>query len=130
MFVPIAWIAETDGGRDVSLMKLPLSLLHGLRFDGLILVSQNLLPPDKKTEEVYRSFETGYWTFADSGALVTGPVRTGSGAREIVCMQSSRFNMPNPISVSCLILQGNWQAHFDGDKKDLESFFGIIEKIN
>ena len=71
VFVPIAWIAETDGGRDVSLMKLPLSLLHGLRFDGLILVSQNLLPPDKKTEEVYRSFETGYWTFADSGALVT-----------------------------------------------------------
>jgi hypothetical protein len=130
LFVPLAWIAETDGARDVSMTKLPPSLLHGLRFDGLIFVSQSLLPPDKETEEVYRSFETGYWTFAGTDTVVTGPVRIGSGASEMFCMQSTNLKAPNLVSASCLVLKGKWQAQFDGQKNDLETFFQIIRNID
>ena len=130
VFVPLSWIADTDGAMNIQMQKLPLTLLQGVRLDGMISVGQNFPPLQEKTEEIYRSWEAFYWNLADARAVVTGPVRTGSGVHETICMESSNPNAPNQASASCLILRGQWMADFRGDRNDLKSFFEILRKIN
>lgn len=115
---------------DVQMTKLPLTLLRGVRLDGIISVGRNFSRPHEELEEIYSSREAAYWNFADAGAVVTGPVRTGSGSRETFCMESSYSKVPNQASASCLILQGRWTADFRGDRSDLKSFYEIIQKMN
>jgi hypothetical protein len=130
VFVPLTWIAETNSAMDVQMTKLPLTLLQGVKFDGMISVGQNFSPPSEKTEEIYRSWETIYWNFADAGAVVSGPVRTGSGLDETFCMESSYPKAPKLASASCLVLHAKWKADFRGNRNDLKSFFEIIRKMN
>jgi hypothetical protein len=130
VFVPLTWIAETDNAMNVQMMKLPLTVLRGARFDGMISVGQNFSPLREQQEEIYKSWEALYWNFADDGALVTGPVRMGSGIHETICMESSYPKAPNLASASCLILQGEWRVDFRGDRNDLKVFYEIIRKMN
>jgi len=130
VFVPLRWVADTGDALDIQMQKLPLTVLRGARFDGTILVGQNFSPSHEKTEEIYRSWETIYWNLADAGAVVSGPVRAGSGVHETFCMESSYTKAPKQASASCLILQGQWKADFRGDRDDLTSFFEIVRKMN
>ena len=130
VYVPITWIAETNSAMDVQMTKLPLTLLHGFKFDGMISVGQNFWPPREKMDEIYNSWEAIYWNLADAGAVVSGPVRSGSGADEAFCMESSYPKAPKLASVSCLVLQAKWRADFRGQRTDLKSFFEVIRKMN
>ena len=130
MFVPFTWIAETDDAMNIQMNKLPLTVLPGFKLSGMISIGQNFSPPAEKTEEIYSSWEAIYWNLADAGAVVSGPVRTGSGADEIFCMESSYPKTPKLASASCLILHAKWKVDFRGDRNDLKSFFEIIRRMN
>jgi hypothetical protein len=130
VFVPPMWIAHTDSAMDILMTKLPLTLLQGVKFNGIISVGQKFSRPRAKTEEIYSSWEAVQWNLANAGAVVTGPVRTGSGVHETFCMESSYPEAPHIVSASCLVLQGKWRADFQGDRNDLKFFFEIIQKMN
>ena len=130
VLVPLKWIAETNNTMGVQMWKLPFTILRGAKFDGMISVGQSALLPSQKTEEFYKSFETLYWNLAGANAVVSGPVRTGTGSKETFCMESTYSGARNQVAARCLILEGKWDADFMGDKKDLGTFFEIIQKID
>jgi hypothetical protein len=130
VFIPFLWIADLDDAMGARMTKLPLTLLQGVKFDGMISVSQNFSPPGEKTEEIYRSWETMYWNLADAGAVVSGPVRTGSGPHETFCMESSYPKEPKLVSASCLVVHAKWKADFGGNRADLKYFLEIIRKMD
>jgi hypothetical protein len=112
------------------MLKLPLTILRGGKFDGVISVGRSVLLPNQETEEFYKSFERTYWNLAGANAVVSGPLRTGTGPHETFCMESTYPGLSNQVDIRCLILRGKWDADFMGDKKDLVTFFKIIQSIN
>jgi hypothetical protein len=130
IFVPLRWIAETDDAMGISMTKLPLTVLFGVPFDGMISIDQSPSPANQKSEENYQLFESLYWNLAGANAIISGPIRTGTGTHEIFCMESTYPGASNRAEARCLILRGKWDADFIGDKKDLGTFFKIIQKIN
>ncbi len=130
VFVPLRWVAYSTDAMDVQMEKLPLTVLGSLRFYGMISVGRNFSSSHARPEEIYRSWESIYWYLADAGAVVSGPVRIGSGAHETICMESSYPRAPKQASASCLILQGQWRADFYGDRDDLNSFYEILRKMD
>ena len=128
--MPLKWIAETNNTMGVQMWKLPFTILRGAKFDGMISVGQSALLPSQKTEEFYKQFETLYWNLAGANAVVSGPVRTGTGSKETFCMESTYSGARNQVAALCLILEGKWDADFMGDKKDLGTFFEIIQMIH
>jgi hypothetical protein len=130
IFVPLRWIAKTNETMGVSMTKLPLTVLSRTPSNGTILVGQSFSFSNQEKEERYKSFENLFWNLAVANAVVSGPIRTGTGAHETICMESTFPGASNHAEARCLILQGRWDAEFMGDKKDLGAFFEIIQKIN
>jgi hypothetical protein len=131
VFVPFRWIAWTDDAMDVEITKLPLTIFRGARFeDGTISIGHNNLPDHSDAGEGVRSWEAIYWKLAEAGAVVTGPVRSGSGDNEGFCMESSYPRAPHLKSASCSVLRGKWRADFRGGREDLKLFFEIIQRMN
>jgi hypothetical protein len=130
IFVPLRWIAKTNDTMGISMTKFSLTVLPKTPIDGMIIVGQFSLPSNQEKEEHYKSFENLYWNLAIPNAIVSGPIRTGTGASETFCMESTYPGLSNHTDARCLILQGKWDADFSGDKKDLGTFFEIIRKIN
>jgi hypothetical protein len=130
MFVPLAWVAETDGIRDIEMMKYSRTLVGGIKFYGSIEVRRNFLAPHETVEHFYATSEVLYWNFAPDGAAVTGRTRTGSGQAETVCMESSYPKEPDRASASCVVQRGLWTVDFDGEKRDLAAFREVVQKMN
>jgi hypothetical protein len=130
VFVPLGWTADHEEFKSLLLTKLSRTAIPDLKVNGMITIDWSIPRPHEKTSEIYRNWEDTYWTFADPGAVVTGPVRTGSGTHETFCMESSFPRDPKRASARCLIQQGKWAATFSGDKSDLRTFFTIIQKLN
>jgi hypothetical protein len=130
VYVPLRWIADTGDTMNVQMQKLPLTILGGARFDGMISVGKSALSPNQNTEDFYKSSETLYWNLAGRNVIVSGPIRTGTGSHETFCMESTYPGTSDQVAARCLILQGKWDADFMGDKKDLGTFLEIIQKIN
>jgi hypothetical protein len=130
IYVPLKWIADTGGTMSVQMQKLPVTILGGARFDGIISVGESVLLSNQKTEDFYKSFETLYWNLAGRNVAVSGPIRTGTGSHETFCMESTYPGTSNQVAARCLILQGKWDADFMGDKNDLGTFLQIIQMIN
>jgi hypothetical protein len=128
--VPIRWIARTNDTLGVSMTKLPLTVLSRAPVDGTISLGRSAQLANQKSDERYISFENLYWNLAGSNAIVSGPIRIGTGSHEIFCMESTYPAGNHYAEARCLILQGEWDADFTGDKKDLGTFFEIIQKIN
>lgn len=127
--VPMAWIAERTDSLDVMMTKLPKTVFGGDRFYGWITVGRSVLSPCKKEAECNESWKAEYWNISGDNAVVSGPLRMGPGGRQAFCMESFYPAAPTQVSLSCLILHGTWRADFRGDKKDLETFVQIIQKI-
>jgi len=130
VFVPLAWVAETNGLRDIEMMKYSPTILGGIKFEGSIDVRRNFLAPHETVEYFYATSEIIYWEFAPHGAAVTGPTRIGSGQAETLCMASSYAKEPDLASASCVVQQGLWTVDLDGKKKDLAAFRKVVQKMN
>jgi len=130
IFVPLRWIANTNDNLDVSITKLPFTVFAKSPVDGMIVVGRFYSPLNKEKEEHYKSFEKLYWNLAVANATISGPIRTGTGDHETFCMESTYSGVSDHVDARCLIHQGQWDADFFGDKRDLETFFEIIQKIN
>src|SRR5262249_16236730 len=114
---------------DTQIIKLPLTILRGARFEGTISVGQTFLPPNQGVEKSYKSFESLYWNLSGANAIVSGPVTSGTGPHETICMESTYPSTPPLITARCMILHGRWDADFIGEKKDFGTFLEIIQKI-
>jgi hypothetical protein len=83
-------------------------------------------------EEVYKSFESLYWTrLVKNGEVVSGPIRIGTSEGEAVCMKNalSPRNRAKAVA-SCLMFRATWTAEFVGDEKELDNFFQVISRIS
>ena len=127
--VPIGWIASQSVDMSVQLMRLPPTVFQVHDDYSSISVGRSIPRRDETMEQSYESWEKTYWSFALDQAIVSGPDRTGSGVREIICMQSSYLREPERASASCLLLQGKLHAEFWGKRADLDTFFAIAEGV-
>jgi hypothetical protein len=129
--VPLGWTAEVDGGLNIEMFKYPATMLNGMKFDATISLSRNFVPPHTSVERMEASWQAFNWNLADDlGAVMTDPVRSGSGSSETLCMKSSSPKSPDFVSIRCLVQQDPWNADFDGDKKNLGIFYAIVQKMN
>lgn len=127
--VPLRWVAETTDAWDVLMLRLPVTILRGVNFDGIISVGRHFSPSHKSTDEIYRAWESGNRLVVLPGAVVSPPLKSGSGPNEMFCMEMSYPQSPNRAAASCLILQGTWRADFWGEKSDQGTFFEIIRQV-
>jgi hypothetical protein len=130
VYVPLGWIAHTTASLGVGMEKLPITLSRGAKFEGIISVDRQHYPTDQNKEEIYRSWETVFWRVVDDGAVVSAPLRDGSGDTEMYCMEASYPKYPSQVTVSCLFQNASWSADFRGQKRDLDTFFEIIRRAD
>jgi hypothetical protein len=132
VFVPLRWTAEIDSTNGASMTKLPLAipLIPAMRSsESVIGIDQEFVPRGETLADEYKTWESLNWNgYSDAGQAISGPIRMGSGAQETFCMVGTKPGT-NVSDSQCLILGGKWNAMFMGDKKDLEDFFTIIQKV-
>lgn len=127
--VPFGWIADIGADLGVHMMRLPLTAFQIRSEESSMFMSQASWSRGESKEEFYESWEKVYWNLSVNQAIVSGPVRSGSGTSETICMRSSYLREPNRASAVCLLLQGKWEAQFWGDKSDLETFFTVVRGV-
>jgi hypothetical protein len=128
IFVPLRWTAEIGDGNDAMLTKLPLAIWPPKPLTS-IFFRQSVAAHDASIEDQYKTFQSLFWNLhSDLGEAISGPVRTGSGPREVFCMEGTTPHTTRS-SASCVILGGTWTADFFGDKKDIAGFFTVIGKL-
>jgi hypothetical protein len=127
--VPFGWIASPNVDMSVFLTRLPPTVFQLYGDYSYMSVGRKFTRRDETPEQSYESWEKTYWTFALDRAIIAGPTRSGSGAREIICMQSTYLREPKRASASCLLLQGTWHADFQGREADLATFFEIARGV-
>lgn len=127
--VPFGWIANQNVDFSVFLTRLPPTAFQMYGDYSYISVGREFPRRDETLEQSYESWEKAYWTLAFDRAIIAGPTRSGSGAREIICMQSTYLREPNRATASCLLVHGKLHAEFEGIKPDLDSFFEIARDV-
>lgn len=123
--VPSRWIVEENVPQGLQLVRLPITVL-GLRSLPASVSLSKGIPPNVPLEEVYKSFQSYFWTYAANGGAVSGPVRFGEGANEGFCMKASPRDPHGYSNVQCDLFQGTWSAFFLGEEKDIDSFLQIV----
>ena len=128
--VPRRWIARAEP-QGLTLSKLPLTVFSLDRFSGAIDLSLLAGRRSVTLDEVYLSWERALRTLAaEMDEDVTGPVRTGTGPVETICMKFSSTHLKAAARASCLLFQGTWSAEFIGDEEDIDTFFQVVRSIN
>lgn len=127
--VPFGWIADIGPDLGVHMMRLPFTAFQIRSGESSMFMSQASWPRGESKEQFYESWEKANWNLSDNQEIVSGPFRSGTGASETICMQSSYLREPNRTSASCLLLQGKWEAQFWGDKSDLQTFFTVVRGV-
>ena len=127
--VPFGWIASPNVDMSVFLARLPPTAFQIYGDYSTIFIGREFPQRDETLEQSYENWEKWYWNAAFDGAIITGPKRSGSGAREIICMQSTYLREPKRANASCLLLQGKLHAEFEGQKADLDTFFDVTRGV-
>jgi hypothetical protein len=124
--VPIEWVAATEA-RGIRLTKWHRTVLSKQSFQGWISFNQIPHSRGESQDEVAKSWEALYWAGqTETDDVVTGPLKFGSDAGQILCMESYSKRYPDRASTSCLIFGANLDANFSGERKDVDTFFQII----
>jgi hypothetical protein len=130
IFVPPGWIAR-ENMPTLRLTKYP-SILP---FDEMPRGSLSLTPLGKReagaSEDSYSAWQLQFRAH-HSGAeeIVQGPITSGSGAKESVCMESFSKISAAKISASCRLFRGEWAMEFLGSQEDLDFFLDVFREMN
>ncbi|MDE3110944.1 MAG: hypothetical protein KGL02_13510 [Acidobacteriota bacterium] len=127
--VPLRWTADPEGLLNLSMYRHPATLVQGVRFTSMISIAPTLPRRKGNTRPDYAMWEKAYWNTALPGQTVNGPIRTGSGSHEAVCMEAIDAKGAGLESASCLMLGGSWEADFLGRADDMDAFFGLIRNF-
>jgi hypothetical protein len=132
VYVPFGWIGDTSEGDNASLTKFPFVIplkVNAKVFESINL-GPSLMPPSWNNDDLYTRFETFFWNLhSEFGEVISGPIKMGSGSQEAFCMVGADPKS-SEATASCLLLKGTWSADFIGNKRDLDKFFAIIQKLN
>lgn len=128
--VPMGWTAEAEGRLSLSITKYSATVVPSPRFRASVSISP--MPPDPKGSSPKDDtlWEKAFWTFAFPGQRVEGPVRMGSGSDEVVCMKAIDTRRIGWQSARCVMLNDTWDANFDGDADDMNTFLDIVRTFN
>jgi hypothetical protein len=128
--VPLEWIASAEP------LRLELSKWKRTPFSKPPILDFADFEPLREAATTRRndlanSWEAHYWNGgAGTGDIISGPFNIGSGADEILCMESVSKEYPNRASASCIVFQFHMKATYSGERRDLETFFQIVRKIS
>lgn len=127
--VPLSWTADVTSegiSKGVRLTRLPSNILLPER-EGLISLHPLDDPKVESQEQELKTWSEVYFLgHSRSLGRVSGPTRIGPADKGIFCIQEFSGNN---AAASCLLSGPKWNADFFGTKKDLESFFAIIQGI-
>jgi hypothetical protein len=130
IYVPPGWIAA-EHLPALRLTKYPTIL----PFDEMPQGSLSLTPLGERVAGA-REDSDGAWKrqfrahHSAGKEIVRGPMTSGSGAKESVCMEAFSQISPAKISASCRLFQDEWAMEFQGSQEDLNFFLDIFRQIN
>ena len=126
--VPWRWQARVSEGA-IHIEKQPIILRVTRPLVSWVALAPVRNPPkgQVEAEELYAAFVSTYWSRLVIGdAVVSGPFRLGTGAKECVCMQSVPKDNKDWFHLTCLILRGAATADFHGNTQDRRTLFRDI----
>jgi hypothetical protein len=127
--VPLEWVADA-GAQGIRLTKWHRTVLYDQPFQSWISFNLSPYPYNEGRDEVIKSWEALYWAGqSETDNVVSGPLKIGSKAGDVLCMESYSKKHPKLAAADCLIFDANLDASFSGEEKDVDTFLQIIQGI-
>jgi hypothetical protein len=125
--VPPRWTAFLGNG--VLFSKRPLTILFQHKLQGRMSVGD----PAGRGPSGTREQLTKLWValfqslHSRSDEVVSGPQTIGSGPQEAICVEASSHGVAGRTTAACFVIDSKWTFQFEGDTKDLDSFFDVVK---
>lgn len=131
--IPAGWIANAQP-QGLDMTKVPRTIFTLLSITWIargIHLHRSAPLKDQTAQQVEESFQKGFLTYppGPANAILSGPIQMGAPPNDVFCTKATSTEQMWPVSENCLLQQGVWIAFFNGDEKDVGTFYAVLRSV-